>query len=135
MPRPLLDTNVILRHLGQDHPDHSPRATAYIERIENGALAVQTTEFVVFETVFTLERTYKVPKDAIRAAVLPLIELPGIVLRGKRRFRRVFSVYVEQNVSFVDAYHAVIAREFRMGAIVSFDRGYDRIPGVQRIEP
>ena len=84
---PFLDTNVILRHLLQDDPQQSPRSTAYLRRIESGDVQVRTADTVVFETVFTLQRQYKVPRLEVRDAVLPLLELPGIVLPGKRRFR------------------------------------------------
>lgn len=135
MALPLLDANVFLRHLGQDHPDHSPRATAYIQRIENGELRARTTELVIFETIFTLERTYKVPKAIIQAQLLPLLDLPGLVLPGKRRFHSAFRLYTTHNVSFVDAYNAAVVQDLKLGPIVSFDRGYDRIPGITRIEP
>lgn len=62
---PFLDTNVFLRHLLQDHPDHSPRATLYFDRIERDGLRVETTMTVVFETVFTLEKFYKHPRPSI----------------------------------------------------------------------
>jgi uncharacterized protein len=69
----------------------SPRATALLRRIEQGAVKVRTADTVIFEAVFTLERFYKQSKEAIREAFLPLIELPGIELPGKRRFRQVFT--------------------------------------------
>jgi hypothetical protein len=37
---------------------------------------------VIFETVFTLQRVYR--QAAIGDALLPLLELPGIMLPGKR---------------------------------------------------
>jgi len=60
---PFLDANVILRHTLQDHAEHSPRARALIQRIEAGEQLVHTVDAVVFEVVFTLERTYKVPRE------------------------------------------------------------------------
>jgi uncharacterized protein len=132
---PFLETNIFLRHLRQDHAEFSPRATALLRRIEHGAVRVRTADTVIFETVFTLERFYKQSKAAIREAFLPLIELPGIELPGKRRFRRVFAYYVEQNISFADAYHAVLMESLRLTQMVSFDRDFDRIATVQRVEP
>jgi predicted nucleic acid-binding protein len=132
---PFLDTNIFLRHLRGDHADFSPRATALLRRIEQGSLKVRTADTVVFETVFTLERVYKQSKEAIRDAFLPLIELPGIVLPGKRRFRQVFGYYVEQNISFADAYHAGLMESLRLTQIVSFDRDFNRFTTVQRVEP
>src|SRR5437763_2029595 len=81
MARPFLDANVLLRHLLQDQPQQSPRATAYLERIERGELEVRTADVVIFETVFTLQRQYRHPKAMIRDVLLPLVDLPGIVLR------------------------------------------------------
>src|SRR5947209_17630207 len=115
---PFLDTNIFLRHLRGDHADFSPRATALLQRIEQGALKVRTADTVIFETVFTLERTYKQSKEAIRDAFLPLIELPGIELPGKKRFRKVFAYYIEKNISFADAYHAVLMESLRLRKII-----------------
>ena len=54
---------------------------------------------------------------------------------GKRRLRKVFDLYVDLNLSFIDAYHAVLMRHLRLDCIVSFDKGFDRVPGVTRMEP
>jgi len=135
MATPFLDTNILLRHLLQDHPEQSPMATAYLARIESGELRVQIAETVVFETVFTLQRQYGHSKVAIRESLVPLIELPGIVLSGKQRFRQVFDLYADLNISFVDAYHVVFMRKLKLSKIVSFDKQFDRVPGIERVEP
>ena len=85
-----LDTNVILRHLAGDHPEQSPRATAFLARIENGEIEARISDVVVFEIVYTLQRSYRIPKAQIRDTLLPLLELPGIILPGKRKLRPVF---------------------------------------------
>jgi predicted nucleic acid-binding protein len=135
MPRLFLDTNVLLRHLLADHAEHSPRATAFLARIERGELQVRLADTVVFETVFTLQRHYHQPRVAIRDALLPILELPGIVLPGKRRFRRTFDLYIALNLPFADAYHAALTQHLKLDGIASFDRDFDRIPGITRVEP
>ena len=130
-----LDTNILLRHLLQDHPDQSPRATAYLARVEQGEIQVRTADTVVFETVFTLQRQYRRSRREIRDTVLPLFELPGIILPGKRRLRGVFDLYVDRNLPFADAYHAVLMSGLQLTEIVTFDREFDRLPGLRRIEP
>ncbi len=135
MALPFLDTNVLLRHLLQDHADHSPRATAFLRRVEQGDLRVRTSDTVIFEAVFTLQRHYGVPRAAIRENLLLLLQLPGIVLPGKRRFDRAFDYYVDLNLSFADGYHAALMNDLQLDEIVSFDRGLDRVPGIRRVEP
>jgi predicted nucleic acid-binding protein len=131
----LLDTNILLRHLLADHPEQSPRATAYLARVEHGELRVRVPDTVVFETVFTLQRHYRQPREAIRDTLLPILHLPGVVLPGKRRYGKVFDLYVHANLSFADSYHAVLAGALRLDGILSFDRGLDRVPGFTRAEP
>ena len=130
-----VDTNIFVRHLTGDDPDQSPRATAFLARVERGEMRVSTNDTVIFETVFTLERVYKQPKAAIRASFLPLLEIPSIVLPGKRALRTVFDLYVNLNLPFADAYHAVHMQRRKLTEVVSFDQHFDRIPGLTRVEP
>jgi uncharacterized protein len=130
-----LDTNIFLRHLLGDDPAQSPSATAYFQAIEQGLRTARISDIVVFEVVFTLERGYRRSKTEIQSAVLPLLELPSILLPRKRKFREVFRLYIDKNISFADAYHAVMMRKLNLSEIVSFDRDFDRIPAVTRVEP
>lgn len=135
MPEPFLDTNIFLRHLLGDDPEQSPRATAYLERVERGELRVRTADTVIFEVVFTLQRHFHHSKQSIRDALLPLLGLPGIVIPGKRRLAKVFDLYVNSGLSFADAYHAAVMEQLKLTDIVTFDRGFDKLPGIRRIEP
>ncbi|HEX2172620.1 MAG TPA: PIN domain-containing protein [Dehalococcoidia bacterium] len=135
MTPPFLDTNVFLRHLLQDEPGQSPRATAYLARIERGEIQAQISDLVIFELVFTLQRTYRRSKETIRDVLLPFLDLPGILLPGKRRFRRVFDLYIDRNISFADAYHVELMERLKLNEVVSFDRDFDRVVGLWRVEP
>lgn len=130
-----LATDVLVRHFTQDHAAHSPRASAFLLQVARGKQRVRTAETVVFETVFLLEKQYKHPKAAIRANVGQLLTLPGIVLPGKERFTRVFDYYVNRNLPFADAYHAVLMEDEGITDIVTFDEDSDRGPGIRRLEP
>ncbi len=132
---PFVDTNIFLRHLRQDHSELSPRATEFLRRVERQELKVRTADTVIFETVFTLQSLYKQPKAAIRGALSPLIALPGIVLPWKARMRLAFDYYVDLNISFADAYHAVLMEELKLTTVLSFDTDFDRVPGITRVEP
>lgn len=130
-----LDTNILVRHFTQDNVRHSPKASAFLREIALGNQRVRLTDTVVFETVLLLECSYKHPKSTIRANVLPLLSLPGLVLPGKDRFRRVFDYYVDLNISFADAYHTVVMEDEGVTDIVTFDQEFDRVPSIRRVEP
>jgi predicted nucleic acid-binding protein len=133
---PFVDTNIFLRHFRQDHPDHSPRATAFLERIEAGALRARTADTVVFETVFTLERTYRQSRTHIRQILLPLLLLPSMMLPNKRRMRHTFDLYLAYPaLSFADCYHVALMEGLRLTDMVSFDQKFRQVPTIVRKEP
>jgi predicted nucleic acid-binding protein len=134
MAEPFLDTNIFLRHLRQDDPVLSPKATALFAKIEQGQITVRTSDTAIFEAVFTLQRGYKVAKEQIAEALLPLIELPGIILPGKRAYRKVFARYRQGPLGFADCYHVVLMERLKTREIFSFDTDFDRVPGVKRRE-
>lgn len=134
MAVPFLDTNVLLRHLRQDHFTLSPKATSIIARIEQGDITVRISDIVIFETVFTLQRTYKQSRDRIADAILAIIQLPGIILPGKRHYHKVFALYRQGPLGFADCYHIVFMQRLGITEVLSFDTDFDEIQGLKRQE-
>lgn len=125
---------MLLRHLLQDNPDESPRATAYLSRIEVDEVRVRTAITVVFEVVLALEHVYHQPRATIREVFLPLLDMPGIILPGKRQLTSVFDMYVALDLPFVTAYHIALMEHFEITEIVSCDSAYDAFESVRRIK-
>ncbi|MBI3972720.1 MAG: type II toxin-antitoxin system VapC family toxin [Chloroflexi bacterium] len=136
MARPrFVDSNVLLRYLTGSDADKAERAKQLLHRIERGAEKAATSLMVVFETVFTLQRTYQVPKAQIREMVADLLSLPGLLLPGKSLCLQALDLYVEMNISFVDAFNAVYMKSRGLSEIYSWDSDFDRIEGVKRLVP
>jgi predicted nucleic acid-binding protein len=133
---PFLNTNILLRHFTQDSTTLSPRATALIRRIEAGELIVSTTDTVVFEAVYTLQRFYRLDRPQIRELLSPFLRLRSVRLPGKRRYRRTFELYVRfPSLSFADCYHAAYMESRGLIDLISFDRDMDRVTSITRKEP
>jgi predicted nucleic acid-binding protein len=107
--------------------------SCYLDQ-EDQQLTVRTSGTVIFEVVFTLQRAYKVPRERIAEAILPLIELSGISLPGKRAYRKMFALYRQSPLGFADCYHFVLMERLTTREILSFDLDFDRVPGVTRRE-
>jgi predicted nucleic acid-binding protein len=135
MPSRFLDTNLLIRYLTRDDEQKARRALVLLQRLERGDERVRSTVVVIFETVFTLQRYYKVAKPRIRELMRPLIALRGLHLPNKGLLVRALDVYVEHNISFADAYHAADMASRGEVEIYSWDTDFDRIPGVTRVEP
>jgi predicted nucleic acid-binding protein len=135
VPLPFLDTNVFVRHVAGDHAEFSPRARSLIRCIENEGLRVRTSETVVFESVFTLNRSYKMSKPAVRDAMRMLLSLRGISLPDKATVLEALDLFADRNMSFGDAYHAALMQRLGLTEVYSFDGDFDRVPGITRLEP
>ncbi|MBI2909703.1 MAG: PIN domain-containing protein [Chloroflexi bacterium] len=130
-----LDANVILRHLLRDDEEKATASKELLARLERGENKALTSNIVIAEVVFVLERTYRLPNDEIRELLLPIILFPGLMLPQKRLFLRAFELYVDKNVSFGDAYNAALMEKLKITDVASYDLHFDRIEGIRRFEP
>jgi predicted nucleic acid-binding protein len=137
MSPPFLDSNVLLRHLTNDDPAAGQACFALIRDIELGKLSAWTTDLVIAEVVFVLasKRTYNLDRETIRDVLLPIIELPGLKVPHKRLYRRIFQLYTSLPLDYVDAYHAALMEQRGARTVLSYDRHFDRVAGVERREP
>jgi predicted nucleic acid-binding protein len=134
MPR-FLDTNVLLRYFTNDDEVKAQQALALLQRIEQGEEQVMTSLLVVSETVFTLERFYKVSKSRVHEMLGDLISLPDLQLSGKSLCLTALELHATANVSFVDAYNAVYMQSRGLTEIYTWDTDFDRFPSVSRVAP
>jgi predicted nucleic acid-binding protein len=137
---PPLDTNIILRYLTEAPAgsDHAARAYAFLQELEHGASHALLTEGVLVEAVQVLSsrNLYNRPRDEIRQRLSAIINLPGADLGGRRRYLRALDIYASMPaLDFVDALLVAYAEREPDPAVISFDRDFDRVPGLRRIEP
>jgi predicted nucleic acid-binding protein len=131
-----VDTNVIVRHLLNDHPDHSPRASALFLRIRRGEQIVFCLDTAIFEAVHILHGLARAPRDETAAALLQLVELPSLHMEHKAAIVAALELWmVQPPLDYADCYHLALAKHLGITQIYSFDRKMDQYPGVERIEP
>lgn len=137
MTLPFLDSNILLRHLTNDDPDRGQACFALIRALERGELSAWTSELVIAEVVFVLsnKNTYNLPRETIRDLLLPLISLPGLKLPHKRLYARIFELYTTLSLDYIDAYHVALMEQRRSTEVLSYDKHFDRVEGIQRREP
>ncbi len=123
----LLDTNVIIRALLSDHPVQSPRAQALLERAQKGHEHVELEEGVLAESVWVLQRIYKVPRPEIAYRLAGVIGLNGV--RGflpRRALREALAIFGSTTLDIVDCLLDVRARS-RNGKVYTFDADFKKL--------
>jgi uncharacterized protein len=135
VPIHFLDTNILLRYLTRDDERKALSALDLLTRIEQGQEKVITSSLVIFETVFTLQRFYRVQRQQIKELILPIIALRGLQLPDKHVYQRAFDLYISKNISFADAYNAAYMLTEHISTIYSWDTDFDKIEDIVRLEP
>src|SRR6266849_5539861 len=135
MPVCFMDTNILLRFLTRDDEQKAQQALNLLLRIERGEEKVITSPLVIFETVYTLQSFYKVPRQTIKEQVLSIISMRSLHLPDKNIFYQAFNFYVTKNISFADAYNAAYMLAEGISNIYSWDKDFDKIEGIARLEP
>lgn len=92
---------------------------------------------MIAEAVFILTRrdTLNTPRPTVRDLLLPLINRPGLEFPTKHLYPRIFDLYTSLPLDYVDAYHAALVEQEDPAELYSFDRHFDRVSTVRRIEP
>lgn len=130
-----VDTNILLRYLTKDDEKKAKAAFALLRRVEQGKEKVVTSSMVVFETVFTLEKHYRFPREQIKEALLDILFLRGLELPNKGLYEHVFDLYLNRNISFADAFNAAYMVSREIAEIYSYDTDFDKLSEITRVEP
>jgi predicted nucleic acid-binding protein len=132
----VIDANVFLRIIVGDQPHQAEPAKALLRRIADGKSAGVLLPTVVLEIVFILERQYNTSRQRIYDALQLLFQIRNLTVVDRAQMVSGLDDYLHRpGISFADAYHCAMARDFHDGVIVSFDRKLGNVPGVQRREP
>ena len=134
-----LDTNIFLRYLTRDDEEKAEACYLLFQRAKQGEEDLFTCEAIITEVVYVLSSNrapYRLSHDEIRARLTPLLTLRGIRIPQKRIYIRALDIYASlPSLDFEDA--LAVAHMERVGAteIVSYDRDFDLVTGLERVEP
>jgi predicted nucleic acid-binding protein len=130
-----IDANIILRFLTNEPLHQAERAARLFAAIAAGHDEVLVEDVVLAEVVWTLASFYRMTKTEIATALLDLMSGPGMKNADKQSILLALVLYQEKNIDFADALLAAKALTHDEPEIYSFDRDFDRVPGLKRREP
>jgi predicted nucleic acid-binding protein len=79
-------------------------------------------QFVVFEIVYVLQSTYRVPGSELSPMLRDLIALPGVLVIDECPWKRVLEYWPAPLPSLADAAIVAVAASKRYNAIATFDQ-------------
>jgi predicted nucleic-acid-binding protein len=128
--RTLVDTNLIVRYLVQDHEKHARTAGRLFDACDRGEVMIIVLPAVLAECVFVLESFYKNPRGDIASALGRLISSPGVEMSGAAIQLDALDRYRKTKVHFVDCVIAATAAAENV-PVASFDRDFRKFADVR----
>ena len=124
----MVDTNVILRYLLADHPEHFVRASEFMTGLKSGNQTAYIPESVLAECVFVLLKFYRVPRAEIAEKLLGILSFQGVECENHIVLQDALLRFASTNLSIVDALVWTIA-EKRDWQVFSFDADLNKKVG------
>jgi predicted nucleic-acid-binding protein len=107
--RRLIDTNLIVRHLVQDHERHAKVAGRLFDASDRGEVLIVVLPAVLAECVFVLDSFYQHSRQDIARALGTLLSSPGVEIKEEAIHHDALDRYRKSKVHFVDCLLAATA--------------------------
>ncbi len=122
-----IDSNLILRFMLND-----PKAEK-VEKLLKSNKKLAITDVNICEIVWVLESFYKKDRSFIVNVLTGLLNL-GNIESNKDVFLKTLKYYKNYKVDFIDAYLSSVGFKDKAN-IYSYDKDFDKIPDIKRLEP
>jgi predicted nucleic-acid-binding protein len=128
--RRLVDTNLIVRHLVQDHEKHAKAAGRLFDACDRGDVVIVVLPAVLAECVFVLDSFYEHSREDIASALGTLISSPGVEINEATIHLDALDRYRKTKVHFVDCLIAATASDENT-PVATFDQNFRKFADVR----
>ncbi len=126
----LIDTNLIVRYLVQDHDKHARAAGRLFDACDRGDVVIVVLSVVLAECVFVLESFYRHPRTDIASALGRLISSPGVEISEATVHLNALNRYKGTKAHFVDSVIAATALAKNV-PVSTFDQDFRKFVDVR----
>jgi predicted nucleic-acid-binding protein len=128
--RRLIDTNLIVRYLVQDHEKHARAAGKLFAACDRGDAVIVVLPVILAECVFVLESFYRHSRADIASALGRLISSPGVEIGEATVYLDALTRYKQTRAHFVDCVIAANAAALDM-PVATFDQDFRKFVDVR----
>jgi len=130
-----IDTNIFIRYLTDDDPVKADACEKIFTRMIAKEEVCFTTDMVIAEIVWILESFYELSKQEIQDMVEKILNTPNLSCSNKDLILNALVLYSEKNIDYIDAYNAFIMKDNGTKELYTYDRHFDRVDWLARVEP
>lgn len=125
----VIDANLILRYFLGD------REAIRVEKLLRSKNKLLLSDVILAEIVWVLDSYYEWDRPKIVESLAMLIRLSSIVCNRFLLTETLTILKDQSKFDFADAYSVALMKQSKIKSIYSFDRDFDKLPEVNRLEP
>lgn len=131
-----VDTNIFIRLLTQDDAAKSADCLKLLKRAESGEITLFTSESVIAEVIYVLSSPalYRTSRTELVMALVPVITNRGLEIDHKASILQALERFAITRFDFEDCLSFEHVKRQRLDGIFSYDRDFDRMPDIARLE-
>ena len=132
-----VDTNLFIRFFVNDNAEQHRGACHLFKQVKLGQVKLIAPHTVIDEVVFVLSspKLYQRSRQEIAACLTPLLKLRGMQVYQREVIVSALALYANTKLDFADCVTVALAKGGQVKSIYSFDKDFDAIEGVNRLEP
>ncbi len=131
-----VDTNVFLRLLTNDDAAKAEQARLFFKNLESGQGEACTNSAVLAEIVYVLTSPaiYGLSREDVANRFRLILQLKGLQIPNRKMHQHAIDVFESTRLDFADCLIAADMKRQGITEIVSYDRDFDRIADISRVE-
>lgn len=122
----LLDTNVLLRHILNDHPILASQASTYFQQAEKDKAVIYITDLSLAELIWVLKSVYHQPINKIYDLLIKLLSHKNIQINNKNLIINALLLTKKNNIAFIDAVNLLSAKQQKI-LFITFDKKLSKL--------
>ncbi len=127
------DTNVLIRYFTGEPVEMLEKVVMLMNAVDSGDITLRVDSITVAEVVWVLSTSLKLKAPEIAPRLIEFLSRDGI--EADEVTISALTFYANKNVDFADAFLGATLLHRGPLRVFSFDKHFDRIPGIRRLEP
>jgi len=120
-PSVVIDTNILLRYLRNDHPTLSIKAKKIFDKAYKNDVNIYFDEIVLAETIWVLSSYFKTPKSIIASTLLEQLYFDWIINPRKKLMIKALGLFGKTNLSYIDCWIFTVNQSLKTTSLETFD--------------
>ncbi|MFB6226658.1 MAG: type II toxin-antitoxin system VapC family toxin [Candidatus Paceibacteria bacterium] len=132
-----IDSNIFIRFLTKDHEGKFQKCKKLLlESIENTNKKIYTSDAVLFELHWVLNRIYNLENSDIEEKITTIINFCNIISPNDDfSWSGWFSLQTSTSIDLIDVFNYLLVRQENIDQLVSYDTDFDKFEDINRVEP